>query len=422
MTSDQPAAAPRNRIATLDIIRGVAVMGILAMNIVAFAMPQSAYMNPAAYGGATGINLATWAVDFVLIDGKMRGLFSFLFGASTLLVIDQARAKSENPARVHFARMFWLFLFGMAHLYFIWWGDILHHYALVGAIAYLFRNASPPKLLAAALVLILMEVMMTANLPYIAHTLESAMGAPQPSAATIRAYQALQDMFGIMSPDRLARDLATHRGSYATVFNDRLTDASQAPVNMLIFFGLETLAYMLLGMAALRSGMLTGEWPRERYRRWIAIGFGIGIPAQIALAAIMVLNGFSLFVVTLCAVMLPTLVRPVMIAAWASLIVLTVRPGSAIAARIGAAGRMAFSNYLFTSLICTSLFYGYGFGLYGHLPRAALYLVVVAVWALMLLWSKPWLEHFRYGPLEWLWRSLARLRLQPMRGGALVGA
>ena len=300
MTSDQPAAAPRDRIATLDIIRGVAVMGILAMNIVAFAMPQSAYMNPASYGGATGINLATWAFDFVLIDGKMRGLFSFLFGASTLLVIDQARAKGENPARVHFARMFWLFLFGMAHLYFIWWGDILHHYALVGAIAYLFRDAPPPKLLAAALILILMEVIMTANPPFTAHALEIAMRAPQPSAATIRAYQALQDTFGIMSPDRLARDLATHRGSYAMVFNDRLAEANQAPVNTLVFFGLETLAYMLLGMAALRSGMLTGEWPRERYRRWIAIGFGIGIPAQIALAAIMVLNGFSLFVVTLC--------------------------------------------------------------------------------------------------------------------------
>src|SRR5258706_11784120 len=110
MTSDQPAAAPRDRIATLDIIRGVAVMGILAMNIVGFAMPDSAYLNPASYGGATGINLATWVFNFVLIDGKMRGLFSFLFGASMLLVIDQARAKGENPARVHFARMFWLLL------------------------------------------------------------------------------------------------------------------------------------------------------------------------------------------------------------------------------------------------------------------------------------------------------------------------
>ena len=89
--------------------------------------------------------------------------------------------------------------------------------------------------------------------------------------------------------------------------------------------------------------------------------------------------------------------------------------------RIGAAGRMAFSNYLGTSMLCTTLFYGHGFGLYGQLSRAELYLVVVGVWALMLLWSKPWLTHFRYGPLEWLWRSLARLRFQPMRGGALAG-
>ena len=316
--------------------------------------------------------------------------------------------------------MFWLFLFGMAHLYFIWWGDILHHYALVGAIAYLFRNAPPPKLLAAAVVLILMEVIMTANPPFTAHALEMAMRAPQPSAATIRAYQALQDSFGIMSPDRLARDLATHRGSYATVFTDRLTDANQAPVNTLVFFGLETLAYMLLGMAALRSGMLTGEWPRERYRRWIAIGFGIGIPAQIALAAIMVLNGFSLFVVTLCAVMLPTLVRPVMIAAWASLIVLTVRPGT----RHRRADRRSRPHGLFKLSVHQP-------DLHQHCSTAMVsactatcrarhcYLVVVGIWALMLLWSKPWLEHFRYGPLEWLWRSLARLRLQPMRGGAL---
>jgi uncharacterized protein len=98
MTTDQPKAdaAPR-RFATLDVIRGVAVMGILVMNIVAFAMPEAAYMNPIAFGGHSGIDLAIWALDFILVDGKMRGLFSFLFGASTLLVIDRATARRENP-------------------------------------------------------------------------------------------------------------------------------------------------------------------------------------------------------------------------------------------------------------------------------------------------------------------------------------
>jgi len=118
-------------------------------------------------------------------------------------------------------------------------------------------------------------------------------------------------------------------------------------------------------------------------------------------------------------IVLPTLFRPLMIVGWACLIILLARPG-ALNRRIAAAGRMAFTNYLGTTILCTTLFYGYGFGLYGHLSRAGLYLVVFAVWALMLLWSKPWLEHFRYGPFEWLWRSLARLRLQPIKGGTLA--
>jgi uncharacterized protein len=107
-----------------------------------------------------------------------------------------------------------------------------------------------------------------------------------------------------------------------------------------------------------------------------------------------------------------------MVLGWACLILLLARPGGALTLRIAAAGRMAFTNYLVTSLICTTLFYGYGLGWFGHLSRAELYLVVLAIWALMLLWSRPWLARFRYGPFEWLWRSLARWRFQPMRGAA----
>jgi uncharacterized protein len=129
-------------------------------------------------------------------------------------------------------------------------------------------------------------------------------------------------------------------------------------------------------------------------------------------------GGFDAYWVALCAITLSTPFRPLMIIGWACLIILLARPGGALTERIGAAGRMAFSNYLGTSLICSTLFYGYGGDLYGQLSRAELYLVVAAIWALMLLWSKPWLEHFRYGPFEWLWRSLARGRLQPMRGAA----
>jgi uncharacterized protein len=412
-----PATGPR-RIATLDVIRGVAVMGILIMNIVAFAMPEVAYMNPAAFGGHKGADLAVWAFNFVAVDGKMRGLFSFLFGASTLLVIDLATAKGESPAKIHFSRMFWLFLFGEAHMILLWWGDILHHYALIGCIAYLFHKAAPHKLVAIAIILLLVEFAMISSVTMSVRASEIAMQAPKPSAEAVRQYQEFQRGFGVPSPEALAKDLALHRGPYPALMAHRLAKAPTTTLQTLAFVGAETLAYMLLGMACLKSGMLTGAWDRKRYLRWIVIGFGTGVPAYTALAWYVSSRGFAMFPLMLGSLALPALFRPLMIIGWACLIVLLAKSGGAIVERIGAAGRMAFSNYLGTSLVCTSLFYGYALGWYGHFSRAQLYPVVIAVWVLMLLWSKPWLAHFRFGPLEWLWRSLARMRLQPMRGAA----
>jgi len=420
MTIDPPAAAA-DRIATLDVIRGVAVMGILIMNITAFAMPEAAYTNPAAYGGHTGADLAVWAFNVILIDGKMRGLFSFLFGASMLLVIERATAKGENPARVHFSRMVWLLLFGEAHLILLWWGDILNHYALIGCIAWFFRKLPAYKLVAIAIILIAMEVLLVSGLPFSVHDAEVAMHAPHPTAAAISRYKEFQLSFGTPSASALHNDLALHHGPYAAMLAGRLKEALGSTRASFLFVGFETLGYMLLGMACLKSGMLTGEWSRTQYRRWVAIGFGTGVPAFAALAFYVAYNGFDLLPVVIGSIMLPTLFRPLMIIGWACLIILLARPG-AITTRIAAAGRMAFTNYLGTTILCTTLFYGYGFGLYGHLSRAELYPVVFAIWALMLLWSKPWLEHFRYGPFEWLWRSLARLRFQPIRGGAIVTA
>ena len=419
MTTDQAItdAAPR-RIATLDVIRGVAVMGILVMNIVAFAMPEAAYMNPAAFGGHSGIDLAMWAADFVLVDGKMRGLFSFLFGASMLLVIDRATARQENPARVHFSRMFWLFMFGEAHMILLWWGDILHHYALMGCVAYFFRDKPPHRLVGIAIVLLLTEMVMIASVTMSIQATVAAVQAPHPGAGVVEQYRELERAFGIPTTDALAKDMALHRGPYAPLVDHRLREAWATTTRTLTFVGLETLGYMLLGMACLKSGMLTGAWDRRRYLRWIGFGFGIGIPASMMLAWYVAAQGFAMVPLVLGVLALPTLFRPLMIIGWACLIVLLARSGGAIAARVAAAGRMAFSNYLGTSLICSTLFYGYGFGLYGHVSRAGLSLVVVAVWALMLLWSKPWLARFRFGPLEWLWRSLARMRIQPMSGAA----
>jgi uncharacterized protein len=405
-----PPSAAGTRLASLDVVRGVAVLGILLLNILSFAMPEAAYVNPRAYGGWHGADLAAWAINFVLFDGRMRGLFSFLFGASTLLVIERAEAGRRSPAGAHYRRMAWLLVFGIAHLFLVWHGDILAHYAMIGMIAYAMRSLPVPRLLVLGTMLALAGAVLFATIPLGIVQLQ----ASAPHGAELRHYA---QAFGVPAPADIARDLALHRGGYGAILADRVREDGGALFALFVFFGPETLGYMLFGMAALRSGMLRGAWTRARYRRWLIVCWGISLPAYAALAWWQWRSGFDMRVV---AAMLPltALVRPPMIAGWICLILLLARPGGALTARLAAAGRMAFTNYLATSLICTTLFYGYGLGWYGQLTRWQLYLVVFAIWALILLWSRAWLDHFRFGPFEWLWRSLARGSFQPIHGRA----
>lgn len=413
------STAPIARLQSLDTVRGVAVMGILLLNIVAFGMPMGAYFNPRAYGGSEGIDLGVWMVNFILFDGKMRGLFSFLFGASILMVIERAEAKGENPAKVHYMRMIWLLAFGLAHIYLVWFGDILGHYALIGMIAFFCRRMRPSRLIVLGVLLVLVQALIMVALPVSIHFMQiAAAGEGKAAAEAAKGLAEFNKTFGIPTAAEIAQTLSIYRGDYAGILAERIRENPMGPLPQTLLVGFETLGYMLFGMAALKTGLLRGDWTRARYRKWMLICFAIGIPAYAALEAYVINADFSLFSIVFGVMALPTPVRPLMIVGWACLIILLARPGGALTSRIAATGRMAFTNYLTTSLICTTLFYGYGLGWYGHLGRAELYLVVFAVWALMLLWSKPWLARFRYGPLEWLWRSLSRMSFQPIRGAA----
>ena len=406
---------PPPRIATLDILRGVAVMGILAMNIAAFAMPPAAYLNPIAYGYEGVADLAAWTFNFVLIDGKMRGLFSFLFGASMLLVIDKATAKGERPAQVHFSRMLWLLLFGYLHFYLIWYGDILTGYATIGMLAWFFRRKSAKALMRWGLIFVAIQVAVMAVMGASFLYVGAAVAQPNPDPEMVRQWADMTRELAPPSAAQLRETLAVHEGSWLDLARYRLTERTFEPLVMLAIFGWETLGYMLLGMWALRSGFFTGEWEDRRYARVALIGFSIAVPVYCLLAFVIWSNGFSIPVLFAAGMSAPTLVRPVMVVAIAALIILLTRRRGVLVERIAAAGRAAFTNYLGTSIAMTALFYGWGLGLFGDLRRIELYLVVIAMWALMLLWSKPWLDRFQYGPFEWLWRSLSRWKPQPMR-------
>lgn len=406
--------AASSRIATLDLVRGVAVMGILAANIAAFGLPEPAYFSPTGFGAYTRADLIAWAATFVLVEGKMRGLFSFLFGASMLLVIDRAGAAGDSPASVHYSRMAWLFAFGMVHLYLFWWGDILTHYAIVGAVAYAFHRLPTRTLVAAGLLCVATQFVLFARIGADLFVLSAAAHTPGAAAATVTQWRNYASAFGSPTHAQIAAELAATHGGFLTMLRWRIA-TNVDPLSFALIGGAETLGYMLLGMAGLRSGFLTGAWPRKRYRFIALLTLGLALPAYAAIALFDIAHGFDPRWVFVSSLILSAPLRPVMVVGYAALVILLARPSGWLTERIAAAGRLAFSNYLGTTLICTTMFYGYGFDLFGRLGRAQLYWVVALLWLVMLLWSSAWLARFRYGPLEWLWRSAARLEWQPMR-------
>lgn len=407
------AQTSSERINTLDAIRGAAVLGILLMNIVDLAMPGYAYYDPYYYGGAEGVNFATWAINYALFDGKMRGLFTMMFGASTVLIAERALKSGESPARTHYARMFWLLVFGMIHVWFIWYGDILVLYAVAGAIAFIAWRWSVRSLIATGVILLTVKLLLAGWTYSSLHGLEEAASAPDAPASVRQEWQATQEHMTFPAPET---QLEGYRGSYVDAFKTR------APITMYILTEAhplaitDTLALIAFGMALFRLGFFSGAWSSATYRRIAFWGFVICVPLHIPLILWNDADRFSPITLHLTEALHLSLLRPWLVLSHASLVILFMQSGAArwLADRLVATGRMAFSNYIASSIICVLIFHGYGLGLYGHLERWQCYLLVPLIWAVLLGWSKPWLEHHAYGPLEWLWRSLTRGRRQPL--------
>ena len=405
--------AASKRIITLDLIRGIAVMGIFSVNVVAFAMIEAAYLNPAGFGGSTGENGFVWAANMLLVDGKFRSLFSMLFGASMLLVIDRAQSAGRDGWSVHWRRMVVLLGLGSVHAFLIWHGDILTLYAMTGLVAFLFRKLAAEKLAALGIMFSLVNLLLFGAIALTLFGQDVAVHGPHPSAEVIRNWDANLSSF-YPSAKAVAADMAIYDGGWAGIVAHEARNAGQVLINNILLMP-DTLGLMLLGMAGYKSGFLAGEWSDDQYRRVAFWGIAAGLAGFGALVVADFESGFYVPVVLggFMAAMVPF--RIAMALGYAALIVLLFRKPSPLRARFAAVGRAAFSNYIGTSLLATAIFYGWGGGLYGDVSRAQAWLFVPLFWLLMLAWSKPWLDRFHYGPLEWLWRTLARGRAQPFR-------
>jgi uncharacterized protein len=440
VVEDAPAqrrAAPvtdGDRIRTVDMLRGVALCGILLMNIPYFALADYAKesFNTNVHSG----NFWLMAVIGTLFEGKMRALFGMLFGAGTLLFIGNKEGGGRSVTWLYYRRMLVLVAFGLIHAHVILWaGEILYFYGICGMIIYLFRKLKPRHLMLGVPLVALLDFgagvlqhrhFRNARLAYVAAADARAHGA-QLDASQTAALAAWDKIEHSLIPNRTvaAENTAKVKSGYrgaASVFRKQ---AWQIETIFLPLVLPDSVALMLLGMALFKLGYFSGTWKKRTYRRIMLVGYGLGLP--------LVTFAFLYHVRTT-----PTLEaglhhlettpvpwvdliypfqRMLLVLAHSSALVLLWQAGVAawLMKRLAAVGQMALSNYVGHSIICTLTFFGYGLNQYAEWQYWQLYVFVAGVWAFQLAVSPWWLARFRFGPFEWAWRMLTYGELPPMR-------
>ena len=427
----QPVSAGE-RFFAVDVLRGFALLGILAMNIVGFGWPFTAYNNPFRGGGFEGLDRGVWFFNHMVFEAKMMTIFSMLFGAGLVLMDQRAEARGAKIRGVYYRRILWLLVIGLIHSYLIWDGDILVLYAQTGLFLYFFRNMAPKTLIvlgiSAMLILVPLVLGFGAAFDYMkaatARVELQTKAGEKPSSLDRQLHDIWTEHVRdevFPGPEKKAekwdKEMAAYRGGYLGIVKYKAFNVLMAQV-FLFFFGSGFFAAsrMLVGMGLMKLGVFSAQRSRRYYAWMVGLGYGLGLPLMIFDAIELIRHKFSIEYVLHGGVFYNAFGSLVVALGHVGLIMLIVQSGAIgwLTTRLAAVGRMALSNYLFDSIACTTLFYGYGFGLFGHINRTGLAAIVLTFWIIQLLASPIWLKYFRYGPAEWLWRSLTYWRLQPI--------
>jgi uncharacterized protein len=392
------------RIQSLDFLRGFAILGILIMNVQSFSMPGAAYMNPTAYGDLQGANYWVWILSHIFGDQKFMTIFSILYGAGIILVTQRAEERTGSSSGLHYRRTFWLLIIGLIHAHIIWYGDILVHYAICALLVYLFRKMKPGNLLVIGICLIAVHTIL-----YTFFGMSISNWPPEALEGAKTGW--------IPGQSEINLEISKVTGTWA----EQVAHNSQSALFLetlvfLILFLWRAGGLMLIGMALYKMGVLTAKRTTRYYRNGMLVSFLIGFPivifgvyknfqAEWSFEYSMYIGSQfnywgSIFVSFgyICGIML---VAKSQLYPW-------------LRDRFAAVGQMALTNYIAQSIICTIIFFGIGFGLFGQIERSGQVLVILALWIVQIAWSRPWLNRFKFGPLEWIWRSLTYWKKQPM--------
>ena len=421
MNQVKPKFSPLNaseRINSLDVIRGIALLGILLMNINGMGLPF-AYSDPTIAGGADGLNLKVWIVNNMLFEGTMRGLFTLLFGAGVILLTSRLEKSGAGiaTADIYYRRTLWLLLFGIVNVYiFLWHGDILYPYAIFGLMLFPFRNASVKKLFLVAGILIVLGIIWDVA------DYHSKLNL-QKEVTEIQAIKGLENEITKAQEDKIKEwDKFTTKHtkeevdeliekmhqSYFTVLFDKVKGnqfmQTWLPYRLWVW---DILSFMLIGMAFFKLRIFHGERSNRFYLLMLLVGYLIGLSINYFETKMLLGDNFHALTI-LKADQTYQIGRLFTTMGHIGLFMLFIKSGSLrfLQKSLAAVGKLALTNYLMHSIVTSVIFYGDGFSMFGMLQRYELYYIVAGLWIFQLIYSPVYLKYFLYGPAEWIWRSL----------------
>ena len=415
-----------DRIESLDVLRGFALLGILLVNIVAFGLVSSAFLDPGIYlTPIGGIDYIVWAFIELSSEGAMRTLFSILFGASVVLFVTGSTAKS---GWLHYRRNFWLLVFGLINAYiFLWPGDILVTYALSGFVLWFVRNWKARSLLILATFLILIGSLQNFAMK---STLEIARDAAEEMKISISKGEEFSEETAAWAQgwidyeednqaeiDNIPNEIKKRTSSYSSAYEYNLEKANEMIYFVLPFFlFLDALMMMVIGMALFKLGVLDGGRDIKFYIRMMCVGFLTGI--SINAYEVLLITNSDMDIIETNPYFRFTyhFGRLFMGLGYLGLVILLIKIEKleSLRFRLACVGRMALTNYLMHSVIALFIFTGAGLGLLGKFSWSQLYLFVLLIWVIQLYISPLWLKYFYFGPVEWLWRLLTYLKIPKM--------
>ncbi len=397
----------QDRITMLDILRGFAIFGILMVNMMWYNSPLPSLISDNSIWTSPTDQATKFLITF-LFEGKFYVLFSMLFGYGFWLFLNKNNPEGKPILRLYAMRIFILLLIGIAHVLLLWPGDILIFYSILGFVLMLFRNVKDKTLMIWAIILIMVPVALIGMGVLVTLIPEAQMAMEQAMVEQDRLFK-----------DMINKALIVYReGTFGEMMHMRIREYSLA-ANGFLFFHVNILAMFLIGQYAARKGYLKNIPEHLPFFRKLCIwGFIIGIPTALFAAYASVFHDiYSATPIALSALFLNSFGAPALSLAYVSGIILLVHNGylTRLKGWLAAVGRMALTNYLTHSIIASFLFYGYGFGWYGQMPPWLGLIPVFIIFGLQIPFSIYWLKHFRFGPAEWLWRSLTYMKWQPMK-------